>query len=68
MAEKWVTKLTFIKGAETYLWFYERGSPLEAILSLGRLASNPELNFSWYDAAVLSGRMRDEAVCWARGA
>jgi hypothetical protein len=27
---------------------------------LGRHASNPELSFSWYDAAVLSQRIRQE--------
>jgi len=27
----------------------------------GRLASNPELSFTWYDAAVLSRRVREAA-------
>jgi hypothetical protein len=27
---------------------------------LGRHASNPELSFSWYDAAVLSQKIRQE--------
>ena len=28
---------------------------------LGRFASNPELSFTWYDAAMLSSRIRSEA-------
>ena len=27
---------------------------------LGRYASNPELSFTWYDAAVLSQKIRQE--------
>ncbi len=32
----------------------------EALRMLGRHASNPELSFSWYDAAVLSQKIRQE--------
>jgi hypothetical protein len=28
---------------------------------LGRYASNPELSFTWYDAAVLSQKIRQES-------
>lgn len=28
---------------------------------LGRYASNPELDFTWYDAAVLSQKIRQES-------
>ena len=28
---------------------------------LGRYASNPDLSFTWYDAAVLSQKIRQEA-------
>jgi hypothetical protein len=28
---------------------------------LGRFASNPELSFTWYDAAVLSQKVRNSA-------
>jgi hypothetical protein len=29
--------------------------------TLGRFASNPELSFTWYDAAVLSQKIRQES-------
>lgn len=29
---------------------------------LGRYASNPNLSFSWYDAALLSQKMRQEKL------
>ena len=32
-----------------------------ALRVLGRYASNPELSFSWYDAAVLSQKIRQSA-------
>jgi hypothetical protein len=30
----------------------------ETLRTLGRYASNPELSFTWYDAAVLSQKIR----------
>jgi len=33
---------------------------------LGRYASNPELSFSWYDAAVLSQKIRQDNLQKAR--
>jgi len=34
---------------------------------LGRYASNPELSLTWYDAAVLSAKISDEACKGAKG-
>ena len=36
------------------------GQAAEVAGSLGRFASNPELSFNWYDAAVLSQRIRQQ--------
>ena len=33
----------------------------ETLRVLGRYASNPELSFTWYDAAVLSQKIRQES-------
>ena len=33
----------------------------KALRTLGRFASNPELSFTWYDAAVLSQKVRHNA-------
>jgi hypothetical protein len=56
-----INVLALIKGNERYIFLYEDSQPAEALRMLGRHASNPELSFSWYDAAVLSQRIRQEA-------
>jgi hypothetical protein len=49
------------KGVERYIILFDRATCHEALRTLGRWASNPELRFSWYDAAVLCKRIRDYA-------
>ena len=56
-----INVLAFIKGEERYLFLYKDETRSETLKTLGRFASNPELSFSWYDAAVLSQRVRAEA-------
>ncbi len=56
-----VNVLALVKGKERYLFLYEDAQQAEALRALGRHASNPELSFTWYDAAVLSKRVRSEA-------
>lgn len=43
---------------EVYLWIWNEPNRCEVARSLGRFASNPELSFSWYDAAKLSQKIR----------
>jgi hypothetical protein len=52
--------LTLIKGDERYVFLWDDEHRSETLRTLGRYASNQELSFSWYDAAVLSGRIRDD--------
>lgn len=56
-----INVLAFVKGEERYLFLYKDETRSETLRTLGRFASNPELSFSWYDAAVLSQRVRSEA-------
>ncbi|MEN0111193.1 MAG: hypothetical protein AAF805_10780 [Planctomycetota bacterium] len=56
-----VNVLALVKGKERYLFLYGDSQQAEALRALGRQASNPELSFTWYDAAVLSKRVRSEA-------
>lgn len=56
-----VSVVALIKGEERYVFLYDDDSRAEALRTLGRYASNPELSFTWYDAAVLSQRIRHEA-------
>ncbi|MEK7562532.1 MAG: hypothetical protein AAB509_02550 [Patescibacteria group bacterium] len=52
--------LALVKGSERYIFFYDDKSIGETLRVLGRFASNPDLSFTWYDAAVLSQKIRQE--------
>lgn len=49
-----------IKGAERYVFMYDDSQEVLAatLRVVGRYASNKELSFSWFDAAVVSQRIR----------
>jgi hypothetical protein len=56
-----INVLALVKGVERYIFLYDDDSRAETLRTLGRFASNPELSFTWYDAAVLSQKIRHEA-------
>jgi len=56
-----INVLALVKGAERYVFLYDDSSRAETLRVLGRYASNPELSFTWYDAAVLSQKIRRES-------
>jgi len=56
-----INVLALVKGSERYVFLYDDDSRAEALRVLGRFASNPELSFTWYDAAVLSQKIRQES-------
>jgi len=56
-----INVLALVKGRERYIFLYEDSQRAEALRVLGRFASNPELSFTWYDAAVLSQKVRSSA-------
>jgi hypothetical protein len=56
-----INVLALVKGEERYIFLYDDDHRSDALRTLGRFASNPELSFSWYDAAVLSQRIRQTA-------
>jgi len=49
------------KKDETYVFLFRDCDRAEALRALGRHASNPELSFTWYDAALLSQRIRKQS-------
>src|SRR5205085_2842426 len=57
-----INVLALVKGEERYIFLYDDTHKSDALRTLGRFASNPELSFSWYDAAVLSQRIRQTAL------
>jgi len=56
-----INVLALVKGSERYVFLYDDVNRAETLRTLGRFASNPELAFTWYDAAVLSQRIRQES-------
>lgn len=56
-----INVLALVKGAERYVFLYDDASTAETLRVLGRFASNPELSFTWYDAAVLSQKIRQQS-------
>ena len=53
-----VNVLALVKGRERYVFLFDDSQRADALRTLGRYASNPELSFTWYDAAVLSQKVR----------
>ena len=53
-----INVLALVKGLERYVFLYDDSNRAETLRTLGRYASDPDLSFTWYDAAVLSQKVR----------
>jgi hypothetical protein len=53
--------VALVKGRERYIFLFSDSNRSQALRVLGRYASSPDLSFSWYDAAVLSQKIRRQA-------
>jgi hypothetical protein len=49
---------TLVKGSERYVFIFDEANRAEILQQIRRLAANPELGFTWYDATVVSQRVR----------
>jgi hypothetical protein len=58
MPQHGINVLALLKGEERYVFLYDDRSTDQVLQTLGRYAADPELSFTWYDAAVLSQRVR----------
>ena len=50
--------IALVKDGERYVFLYDDASAETLLRQFGRFASDDALSFSWYDAAVLSQRVR----------
>lgn len=50
--------LALVKGEEKYVFIFNDKNRAATLRQLGRYASDPDLSFTWYDAAVLSQKIR----------
>ena len=56
-----INVLALVKGTERFVFLFDDDSRSETLTMLARYASNPDLSFTWYDAAVLSQKIRQES-------
>jgi len=56
-----INVLAMVKGSERYVFLFDDSSRAATLRLLGKYASDPDLSFTWYDAAILSQRIRQEA-------
>lgn len=53
-----VNVVALVKGNERYIFLFDNESQEATLRTLGRFASDSDLSFTWYDAAVLSQKVR----------
>jgi hypothetical protein len=56
--ERGMNVLALVKGTERYVFLYDDESARCLLQTLGRFAADTELSFTWYDAAILSQKVR----------
>lgn len=49
--------LSLVKGRHRFVFWYRDGQETELLASFVQLAADPESEFDWFDAAVLSYQM-----------
>jgi len=55
--QRGINVLALVRGEERYVFLYDDDSADQLLRTLGQYAADPELSFSWYDAAVMSQRI-----------
>lgn len=53
-----VQVLALVKGDQKFVFLFDDRSSRSLLETFGRYAADPELDFTWYDAAVLSEKVR----------
>ncbi len=54
-----VNVLALVRDGQKYIFLYDDSSVQQVLSQLAEFASDTELDFTWYDAATLSQRVRD---------
>lgn len=55
---KAINVLALVRDGHRYVFLYDDHSIETVLAQLSEYASDPELDFTWYDAAVLAQRVR----------
>lgn len=56
-----INVLALVKGEERYIFLFDDDNRVDTLRQIGRYAANPDLSFTWYDAAVMSQKIRQTA-------
>lgn len=54
-----INVLALLKGEERYVFLFDDDSAEETMQMMGKYAADPEMSFTWYDAAMLSQKVRN---------
>lgn len=54
-----VNVVALVRGDEQYIFMFDEENRTDTLRMLGRFAADPDLSFTWYDAAILSQRIRE---------
>lgn len=58
---QFVNVLAMVKGEQRYVFIYTDENRKSIMGQMGKFAADPELDFSWYDAALCQRRVREES-------
>lgn len=50
--------IALVKDSERYVFLFDDDSIAATLKQFGKFAADKALNFTWYDAAILSQKMR----------
>ncbi|MEM0925360.1 MAG: hypothetical protein AAGJ83_04930 [Planctomycetota bacterium] len=59
MMDKEINVLALVKGDEKFIFLFDDNNRDQTLRQIARYAANPELEFTWYDAAMLSRKIRE---------
>ncbi len=54
--------LALVKGDERYIYVYDDDSHEELLDALRNQAADPQLTFTWFDAAILTEKSREQTA------
>jgi len=55
-----IRALALVKGPERYVFLWTARQLPQVLQTIGRFAADPELSFTWFDAARLNKRIREQ--------
>lgn len=56
-----VQVVVIVKHKERFVFVFTDRTRDQVLQTLGRFAENPDLNFTWYDAAIVANKIRKAA-------